>query len=60
MKPIIILLFFVCVNSHAQNTFSFPENGNSPKSDLTEIAWMEGHWKGEAFGGITQEIWSPP
>lgn len=21
---------------------------------------MEGHWKGEAFGGITEEIWTPP
>ncbi|WP_338359457.1 DUF6265 family protein [Yeosuana marina] len=21
---------------------------------------MAGHWKGEAFGGITEEIWSPP
>ncbi len=60
MKLIAILLFFVCVNSHAQNTISLPENGSSPKANLTEIAWMEGHWKGEAFGGITEEIWSPP
>jgi len=21
---------------------------------------LQGHWKGEAFGGITEEIWSPP
>lgn len=21
---------------------------------------MEGHWKGEAFEGITEEIWTPP
>ncbi|WP_373519036.1 DUF6265 family protein [Pricia sp.] len=60
MKPIIISLLFICMNSYAQNTVSFPENGSSPKADLTEIAWMEGHWKGEAFGGITEEIWSPP
>ena len=36
------------------------EGATSPKAKLEEIAWMEGHWKGEAFGGITEEIWSPP
>ncbi len=57
---LIILLFFIGMNSHAQNTVSLPENGSSLKADLSEITWMEGHWKGEAFGGITEEIWSPP
>src|SRR5680860_488055 len=57
---LIILLFFIGMNSHAQNTVSLPENGSSLKTDLSEITWMEGHWKGEAFGGITEEIWSPP
>jgi len=33
MKPIIVLLFFVCMNSNAQNTISLPENGSSPKTD---------------------------
>lgn len=39
---------------------SLKEGENSPKAALEEISWMEGHWKGEAFGGITEEIWSPP
>ena len=60
MKSICILFFIACVNITAQNTVSLPEGGTSPKSDLSEIAWMEGHWKGEAFGGITEELWSPP
>ncbi len=60
MKPFFILLLLLSLNSYAQNTVSFPENRSSPKADLSEIAWMEGHWKGEAFGGITEEIWSPP
>ncbi len=29
------------------------------KANLAGMHWMEGHWKGEAFGGITEEIWSP-
>jgi hypothetical protein len=36
------------------------EGAVSPKANLSQITWMEGHWKGEAFGGITEEIWSPP
>ncbi len=60
MKPFVVLLFISWVGCHAQNTVSFPENTTSPQTKLSEISWMEGHWKGEAFGGITEEIWSPP
>ncbi|WAC01195.1 DUF6265 family protein [Lacinutrix neustonica] len=24
------------------------------------MSWIAGHWKGEAFGGVTEEIWGPP
>ncbi|WP_299556166.1 DUF6265 family protein [Seonamhaeicola sp.] len=27
---------------------------------LENIAWISGNWKGEAFGGITEENWSEP
>ena len=30
------------------------------ESKLENIAWISGSWKGEAFGGITEEIWSVP
>lgn len=60
MYRFLTLLYFVSLGCQAQNTLSFPENSTSPKADLHEIAWMEGHWKGKAFGGITEEIWSPP
>ncbi|MGB7394222.1 MAG: DUF6265 family protein [Pricia sp.] len=60
MKAVHFLLFFVSFGAKAQNTVSLPEDETSPDAQLSEIAWMEGHWKGEAFGGITQEIWGPP
>ena len=44
----------------AQNTVSFEEGTTSPEATLLDVEWMTGHWKGEAFGGITEEIWSPP
>ena len=27
---------------------------------MEDVSWVTGHWKGEAFGGIAEEIWSPP
>lgn len=51
------VLPFWCI---AQNTLSLDEEDSSPKADLSSITWMEGHWRGEAFGGITEEIWGPP
>ena len=39
---------------------SFAEGDKSPEATLEDVSWITGHWKGEAFGGIAEEIWSPP
>ncbi len=39
---------------------SFSDNDIPPKATLEDVSWVTGHWKGEAFGGIAEEIWSPP
>lgn len=48
----------------AQNSFpnsKFLEEGQeSPPAKLSDLEWLAGHWQGEAFGGITEELWSPP
>src|SRR5512134_19256 len=31
-----------------------------PKATIEDIAWLAGHWKGSALGGVSEEIWSPP
>ncbi len=55
------LLFTSCkAQEKTSNTLSFKENMMSPNASLNQVSWIEGHWKGEAFGGITEEIWSPP
>lgn len=62
MKQLLIILsvlfFFSCKAQN--NTLQFPENGTAPKATLNQAAWISGHWKGEAFGDITEEIWSSP
>ncbi len=60
MKNLICFVFLLCLNVSAQNTLSLEESGRSPKATLADVSWIAGHWIGEAFGGITEEIWSPP
>jgi hypothetical protein len=60
MRLPFILLFCFSIGCRGQNTISFPEGGNSPEATLDQVSWIAGHWKGEAFGGIAEEIWSPP
>ncbi len=43
-----------------ENTLTFDETAGSPKADLGAVAWIAGHWRGEALGGVTEEIWTPP
>lgn len=30
------------------------------KADIKDLGWIAGHWQGEAFGGIIDEVWLPP
>ncbi|WP_282055535.1 DUF6265 family protein [Maribacter luteus] len=60
MKLSAILLLCFSASCFAQNTMSFSDNDISPKATLEDVSWVTGNWKGEAFGGIAEEIWSPP
>lgn len=53
MKKILILLVSLTLSCQAQENKTL-----EPK--LENIAWIAGTWHGEAFGGITEEIWSEP
>lgn len=60
MRLLLPIFLFVLFSCKGQNTLSFEEGAVSPKADLSQVSWIAGHWKGEAFGGIVEEIWSPP
>lgn len=53
MRIILILLITLSFSCKGQT-----EKNLEPK--LENIAWISGTWHGEAFGGITEEIWSEP
>ncbi|MEL0645580.1 DUF6265 family protein [Olleya sp. Ti.3.14] len=56
----ILLLLFISISYSQTNTLKFEDHMTSPKANLSQVSWIAGHWKGEAFSGITEEIWSPP
>lgn len=62
MKPLVFTIsftftFFIVF---AQNTLSLDSTQSSPNASIHDVAWIAGHWQGEAFGGVVEEIWSPP
>lgn len=60
MKPFLTFFFLgLCLGS-AQSTLQLAEGETSPPAKLEDVAWIQGHWRGEAFGGVAEEIWGPP
>lgn len=55
-----LLLVVGAYSQTNSNTLTYDSLVGSPKATLAQVSWMEGHWKGEAFGGIVEELWSPP
>lgn len=57
---LVISILLLCTVVKAQKTKQLKQGDAPARALLSEIAWLEGHWRGEAFGGIAEEIWSPP
>ena len=53
-------LFTASAQTIFPNTIIAKGTEISPTIKLSDLAWIQGHWRGEAFGGLAEEIWSPP
>ena len=42
------------------NTRSLQPGAERPKVKIEELAWIAGHWRGPAFGGTSEEVWTAP
>ena len=60
MRHLLFITLLISYAAMGQNTLTMPDNSSSPKASLSSIEWMAGHWRGTAFGGVTEEIWAPP
>lgn len=59
--PILAIIFFLAFGTaYSQNTLSIEKGKVSPIATIEDVAWITGHWRGEAMGGYIEEIWSPP
>ncbi|WP_298792213.1 DUF6265 family protein [uncultured Allomuricauda sp.] len=59
MRVLVCFLLFGFGVVSAQNTLQLKEGQQSPEASLDAVSWISGYWKGEALGGIAEEIWSP-
>ena len=65
-KRLIIIPLLICASLQCfgqdqfENILHFDPVAGSPEADLGSVAWIAGHWRAEALGGVTEEIWSPP
>lgn len=60
MKHFLILgLLFLTCSLFAQQTLTLGDK-ESAKAQLNQMAWLTGYWQGEAFEGVSEEIWAPP
>ena len=65
LKPLLILIYLVITSislgqEQFPNTLLYDDEAGSPPATLEDIKWLSGHWRGEALGGIVEEIWAPP
>ena len=45
---------------NTQNTLKLDDPASRPAATIESVAWMAGSWKGKAFGGDFEEVWTPP
>ena len=43
-----------------EHTVKLSVGQKSPAATLAEMDWLAGHWTGNAFGGVSEEIWAKP
>lgn len=43
-----------------EHTLKLTPGKQSPSATIADMAWLAGHWSGEALGGDSEEIWSQP
>lgn len=43
-----------------EHTVARSPGAQGPRAQVKDMAWLAGHWAGEALGGTVEEIWSGP
>lgn len=59
MSATIAMVLFVSTTCWSQEPEG-TERTVRPEASIEDVAWIAGHWNGEALGGIFEETWNPP
>ena len=60
---VIVLSFAAAANAQerqTENTVRLREGQKPATGTIADMAWLAGHWQGEALGGENEEIWTAP
>jgi hypothetical protein len=60
LLTIFIAFNLVSAQEKTEYTLTYDSSVGSPKATLEDVTWISGYWKGEAFNGEVEEIWSSP
>lgn len=63
MKLLLVILTLfpmVSISQDFEHVMIANDDMQSVNASISDISWLQGHWKGEALGGIVEELWSPP
>jgi hypothetical protein len=50
----------VDAHSAESRVLTLEKGAKRGRGSIQDVAWMTGHWTGEALGGTAEEWWSPP
>lgn len=56
----LIAFLLLTITGASQNTLEVDGEFISPEAKLSDVSWIIGHWRGNAFGGKVEEVWLPP
>lgn len=64
LKIVSILLFIsqygIAQKNFTKNILKLENSKMMPDATIEDVDWIAGHWKGEMFGGMGEEVWSNP
>lgn len=66
MRIIYLITLLIVVNNllaqekQTANTLKLSAGAKRDKAKITDLKWLSGHWIGNALGGVSEEVWTPP
>ncbi len=59
-RKLTLMLIILTVLAGAVAAFENEARPNEKDFDINNYTWLAGHWTGDGFGGVSDEVWSMP